>query len=221
MGRRLFQEQLHIIQKLYCFLQTYTAKFYKEKLRSLSGYFRICSAKLTLSCNDHLVKVKYSDKYKVFNNFSLSYHKKHYDYREYRFRYRGFELCASNDSRVQGIWKTGNSLREKILKSVYCPSIFKTIKKGYVVGKQFNAFLAGSAQSFDKYEYRLHNGRLKICAEKLKPATVKLTKEDLLLCNDSLINVKFDDQYKVWNNFSMLFKNKVYRLPNIELWITA
>ena len=67
------------------------------------GYFRIFSAKLTLSCNDNLVKVKSSEEY------MLSYHKKHYDYRDYRFRYHAFELCASNVSRVQAIWKTENS----------------------------------------------------------------------------------------------------------------
>ena len=46
-------------------------------------HFAICSAKLSLSCNDHLVKVKYSEKYKVFKNFALSYRKNRYDYREY------------------------------------------------------------------------------------------------------------------------------------------
>ena len=39
------------------------------------------------------------------------------------------------------------------------------------------SFLAGSAQSFDKHECRLYNGRLSICAKKLKPATTDLTKK--------------------------------------------
>ena len=94
---------------------------------------------------------------------------------------------------------------------VFCPKMRYTRIKYYVEGKQFNVFLYRSAQSFDKHEYRLCKGRLSICAEKLKPETTDLTKEDLLLCKDSLIKIKFDDQYKVRKNFAILFKNKVYR----------
>ena len=36
------------------------------------------------------------------------------------------------------------------------------------------------------------------------------TKEDLLMCNDSIINIKYDDEYKVRTNFSILYKKKVY-----------
>ena len=32
-----------------------------------------------------------------------------------------------------------------------------------------------------------------------------------LMCNDSVVNIRYDDQYKVWTNFSILhMKNKVY-----------
>jgi hypothetical protein len=30
------------------------------------------------------------------------------------------------------------------------------------------------------------------------------------MCNDSIINVKYDDEYEVWTDFSILYKNKVY-----------
>ena len=140
-------------------------------------HFAICSAKLSLSCNDHLVKVKYNEKYKVFKNFALPYRKNHYNQREYRIRHDGIELCASNDSRVQAIWKTGNSWW-KGTKSAYCLSMFKTIKKlNMLLASSSMSFLAGSAQSFDKHECRLYNGRLSICAKKLKPATTDLTKK--------------------------------------------
>ena len=49
------------------------------------GYFAICSAKLSLSCNDYLVKVKYGDQYNVLQNFSRFTNNKMYDYREYQF----------------------------------------------------------------------------------------------------------------------------------------
>jgi hypothetical protein len=73
------------------------------------GHFAICSAKLSLSCNDDLVKVKYGDQYNVFKNFSLFYNNTMYDYREYRFGNEGLEMCGSNDSRVQALWRTRNS----------------------------------------------------------------------------------------------------------------
>ena len=30
------------------------------------------------------------------------------------------------------------------------------------------------------------------------------------MCNDSIINIKNDDEYKVRTDFSILYKNKVY-----------
>ena len=121
--------------------------FFKSTLQSFTrkdygvtrGYFSICSGKLSLSCNDYLVKVKYREQYKVFKNFSLSYHKKHYDYREYRLRDDTFELCTSNDSRVQDIWKTQNSWEKDWYK--HYPCWYYIIKNfAYVVGKHFSVF---------------------------------------------------------------------------------
>ncbi|CAB4040138.1 Hypothetical predicted protein, partial [Paramuricea clavata] len=36
------------------------------------------------------------------------------------------------------------------------------------------------------------------------------TQEDLSMCNESIINIKYDDEYKVWIDFSILYKNTVY-----------
>ena len=182
------------------------------------GYFAICSAKISVSnCNDHLVRVNYSEEYKVFKNFSLSYHKKQYDYREYRFGHDAFELCASNNSKVQDLWKSRNSWN-KIKSQFYCPNPLITINKTYyVVGKQFNVFFVATAQSFKKHEYMVFDGQFFICGEKLKPETPNLTKEDILLCKDSLIKIKFDEKYKVWNNFSILYKNKVYHYTEYRI----
>ena len=184
--------------------QSFTRKDYGVYL----GYFRICSAKINLSCNEHLVKVKYNEKYKVFNNFSLSYHKKHYGYREYRLTSQGFKLCTSDNSTVQDIWKARNSWRK--WKSIAFCRKWWNVKAYYTVGKQFNVFLATSAQSFEKHEYSVSNSQLKICANKLKPRTTDLTKEDMLLCKDSLIKINWDDEYEVLYNFKILYKRKVY-----------
>ena len=72
------------------------------------------------------------------------------------------------------------------------------------------SFFVRSAQSFEKHEYVVRHGQFYICSEKLKPATPNFTKEDMLSCNDSLIKVKFDEKYKVWNDFSIFYENKVY-----------
>ena len=186
--------------------QSFTRQDYGVHL----GYFRICSAKLSLSCYDNLESVQYSEKYTVFKNFSLSYQMKHYDYREYRLQDYAFELCFSNDSRVQDVWKTRNSW-DKAYKNYSCSDTWYTIKRfAYVVGKQFDVFFAGSAQSFKKHEYMVDHGVLVICGERLNPETPDLTKEDMLLCYDSLITIKFGLEYKVWNNFSIFHENKVY-----------
>jgi type II secretory pathway component PulJ len=36
------------------------------------------------------------------------------------------------------------------------------------------------------------------------------TQEDLLMCNESIINIKYDDEYKVRTDLSILYKNTVY-----------
>jgi hypothetical protein len=49
--------------------QSFTRRDYGVIFR----HFAICSAKLSLSCNDDLVKVKYEEQYNVFKNVSLFY----------------------------------------------------------------------------------------------------------------------------------------------------
>ena len=54
------------------------------------------------------------------------------------------------------------------------------------------------------------DGKPYICKEKLRHDSTEYTQEDLLMCNDSIINIKYDEEYKVWTNFSILYKNKMY-----------
>ena len=54
------------------------------------------------------------------------------------------------------------------------------------------------------------DGTPNICKEKLRPTSSEYTQEDLLMCNDSIINIKYDDEYKVRTDFSILYKNMVY-----------
>ena len=170
------------------------------------GHFAICSAKLSLSCNDDLIKVKYDEKYNVFKNFSLFYNNTMYDYREYRFSHDSLEMCVSNDSRVQALWRTRNSWEK--FKEVYKCYYYYLLY--YIVTKQFTVYSAYSSQYFTRNDYALIDDTPYICKEKSRPISTEYTQEDLLMCKDSIINIKYDDEYKVETDFSILYKNKVY-----------
>ena len=184
--------------------------FTRQDYGVVLGHFFICSAKFSLSCNDNLIKVRYGERYKVFKNFSLSYRTKYYEYREYRLGHDTIELCASKDPVVQTIWTIRNSWN-KAVGSFYCANELKPMNKTfYSVSTQFKVFLVRSVQSLEKYEYTVLHGQLLICDENLKPDTPSFTRADMLLCNDSLVEIKLDEQYKVGNDFSLFYKNKVY-----------
>ena len=183
--------------------------FTMEDYGVISGYFSICSAKHSLSCNDYLVKVKYSEQYNVFNDFSLIYNNRKYDYSEYRIKKNTIEMCASNNLTVLHIWKTRNSLeRSELLRSTRCNK--RITLNNYIVNEQFTVYFSSRNQYFTNNDYDVRDGVAVVCRKTLRPISFHYTKEDLLMCNDSIINIKYDDEYKVWNNFSILYKNKMY-----------
>ncbi|CAB3981153.1 Hypothetical predicted protein [Paramuricea clavata] len=192
-----------------CFKPT-EQSFTRQDYGVTFGYFAICSAKLSLSCNDYLVKVKYGDQYNVLQNFSLFTNNNMCDYRQYQFGNDSLVMCASNDSRIRTIWRTRNSW--EMFKDRYkCRGSFKRISAWYyTVNKQFTVYLAPRSQYFTRNDNGVEDGKLIICQEKFKPISKKYTQEDLLMCNDSIINIKYDDEYKVRTNFSIIYKNKVY-----------
>ena len=180
-----------------------------------AAHFTVCSAKLSLSCDYHLFRVKYREQYIVWKNFSLFYNNKMYDYREYRFNNNTLEMCASHDSRVQAIWKTTISWDKVITDSFYCGFNFGMLKtkhvKYYVVSKQFTVYAAESAQLFKKDEYMVQfPGTLAICEIHLTPKTFEFTEGDMTVCNDSIIRIAYDDNYVVRKDFSLIYKDKVY-----------
>ena len=181
--------------------------FTRQDYGVILGHFAICSTKLSLSCNDDLVKVKYDEQYNVLENFSLFYNNKIYDYREYRLGNEGLEMCVSNDSRVQALWRTRNSWEK--FKEVYKCYRYHYLLY-YTVTKQFTVYSAYNSQYFTRNDYAVIDGNPNICGKKLRPTSTEYTQEDLLMCNDSIIKIKYDDEYKVRTDFSILCKNKVY-----------
>jgi hypothetical protein len=159
---------------------------------TFAGYFAICSAKLSLSCNDYLVKVKYGDQYNVLQNFSLFTNNKMYDYREYQFRNEGLEMCASNDSRIRAIWKTRHSWKK--LKNQYkCRgSAQKIHAMYYTVNKQFTVYFAPRSQYFTRNNYGVKDGKPYIYMRR------KLETHIIRIYRGRSINVqRFNHQYNI------------------------
>ena len=206
-----YHENYTLFKDFNVFLKPTNQNFTSEDYGVISGYFSICSAKLSLSCNDYLLKVKYSEQYNVFNDFSLMYYNRKYDYREYRINNNTIEMCASNHSIILHIWKTRNSLEKStFLSSLRCNKRIELYKQFYTINKQFTVYHSKSNQYFKNHMYNVEDGILYVCKDTLRPDSFHFTQEDLLMCNDSIINVTYDDEYKVCNNFSILYKDKMY-----------
>ncbi len=166
-----------------------------------------------LMCNDSIINIKYNEEYKVWTNFSILYKNKMYDYTKYRVLDDIVKICNSTDNHVRNIWKLRNDWVKNSMHLKSCNKPNRTFwlhQKYYTVSKQFTVYYAPAGRYFTNNHYAVTDGKLIICQEQLGPTSTEYTKEDLLMCNDSIINIKYNDEYKVWNNFSMLYKKKVY-----------
>ena len=179
--------------------------------------FRPKSTKYTkedlLMCKDSIINIKYDDEYKVRTDISILYKNMLYDYTEYRVLNHGIKICNSTDDYVRNIWKVRNKWVKGTMHQKSCNKPIREswlYRKYYTVNKQFTVYLGGRGQYFTRNDYGVKDGKLYICDEKFRPVSTEYTQEDLLMCNNSIINIKHDDEYKVWTDFSILYKNKVY-----------
>ncbi|CAB4020878.1 Hypothetical predicted protein [Paramuricea clavata] len=166
-----------------------------------------------LMCNDSIINIKYHEEYKVRTDFSILYKNMVYDNSEYRILNDGIKICNSTNNYVKNIWKLRNKWVKETMHEKSCNKLFRTFRfprKYYTVNKQFTVYLAPNSQYFTRNNYEVHDGKPYICREKFRPTSTEYTPEDLLKCNDSIINIKYGDEYKVWDNFSILYKNMVY-----------
>jgi hypothetical protein len=166
-----YSENYTLHTNLTVFFKPTNQNFTRQDYGVIMGYFAICSKQLSLSCNDDLVKVKYDEQYNVFRNFSLVYSNKIYDYREYRFRHDSLEICGSNDSRVQAIWRTRNSWQKSLPASCY--RSYTLNARYYTVTKQFAVYSADNGQYFRRNDYAVIDGKPYVCGkENLSPIYV-------------------------------------------------
>ena len=118
-------------------------------------------------------------------------------------------ISENNASSTEFIRKIQNSW-EKFKERYKCNGTVDKLTAMHTMNKLFAVYFAGTSQQFTGNDYGVSDGKPYICKEKLRPTSTEYTKEDLLMCNDSIINIKYDVEYKVWNNFSILYKNKMY-----------
>ena len=191
---------------------------------STNSTFVVCTEKLRprateytqedlLMCSDSIINIKYNDEYKVWNNFSIFYKNKMYDYTEYRVLNDGIKICNSTQAYIRNIWKVRNWWVKATMHLNSCNdpnNRFSFYKKYYAVDKHFTVYLSTRSQYFTRNDYGVNDGEIEVCDEMLRPTTAQYTQIDLSMCNDSIINIKYDNEYKVWNNFSIFYKNKVY-----------
>ena len=222
--RRLYRPYYTVSKQFTVYFSATNQYFTKNDYGVIDGEPHICEEKLRpesseythedlLMCNDSIPNIKYDDEYKVWNNFSILYKNKMYDYTEYRVLNDSIKICNSTDNYVRNIWKLRNDWVKKRmhLKSCNKPNrAFFLNRPYYVVSKQFTVYFSDTSQYFTKNDYGVIDGKPHICEEKLRPYSTGYTQEDLLMCNDSIINIQYDDEYNVWANFSILYKNKVY-----------
>ncbi|CAB3981152.1 Hypothetical predicted protein, partial [Paramuricea clavata] len=166
-----------------------------------------------LMCNDSIISIKYDDEYKLRTDFSILYKNKVYDYIQYRVLNDGIKICNSTDNYVRNIWKVRNKwVKARMYKKSCNKPIreFWLYREYYIVDKQFTVYSGGDGDYFTRNEYWVEDGKLKICYVNKRPDATEYTQEDLLMCKDSIINIKYDDEYKVRTDFSILHKKMVY-----------
>ena len=159
-------------------------------------------------CNDSIINIRYDDEYKVGTDFSIFYKNKVYDYTEYRVLNDSIKICNSTDNYVRNIWKVRNKWVKARMHQKSCNKPIREswlYRNYYTVNKEFTVYLTRRSQYFTKNNYGVKYAQLYICYEKLRSISTEYTQEDLLMCNDSIINIKYDDEYKVRTDFSIFY----------------
>ena len=156
-----------------------------------------------LLCRDSVFRMKHDREYHVFNNFSIFYNQREYRYNEYRVEEDEIKICNSSNIDVLNDWNTWNRW-------------FKTSKKcdegmvklalkasAYTVTKDLTVYCKSLKEHFKHTNYVFtHAGKLAyICKE---------TSNNLSLCSDYDVTIKYDERYEVWNNFSIFYKGEEY-----------
>jgi hypothetical protein len=149
-----------------------------------------------IECANFTVTIKYEDVYRVWNNFSIMYQGRMYSYDEYRITDDGLQVCKSSDRLIKEKWRNF-IVSEKITTAfqVCNVSVDGFYSENYTLHTNFTVFFKPTNQNFTRQDYGVILGYFAICSRKLR-----------FSCNDDLVKVKYDEQYNVFKNFSLVYK---------------
>jgi hypothetical protein len=115
-------------------------------------------------CNDSIINIKYDDEYKVWDNFSILYKNKMYDYTAYRVLNDCIKICNSSDNDVRNTWKERNKYVKQSMHYKSCNGLaYVEYYRGYYnVLKDFKVLILATKQVITKYDYGVVEGKFRI-----------------------------------------------------------
>jgi hypothetical protein len=153
-----------------------------------------------LMCNDSIINIKYDDEYKVLvrTDFSILYKNKVNNYTEYRVLNDSIKICNSTDYYVRNIWKLRNNWVKATMDEKSCNKPITYIQFDrweYTVLKNFRVLILATKKLITKYGYAIYEDKLITCVTE---------------CANFTFTIKYEDKYRVWNNFSMMYQGRMY-----------
>jgi hypothetical protein len=148
-------------------------------------------------CNDSIINIKYDDEYKVWTDFSILYKNKVYNYTEYRVLNDSTKICNSTDNDLRNSWKLRNDWVKGTMHPKSCNKPMTYIQFDrweYTVLKNFRVLILATKKLITKYDYAVFKGKIITCGTE---------------CAKFTFTIKYEDEYRVWNNFSMMYSTKV------------
>ncbi|CAB3990214.1 Hypothetical predicted protein [Paramuricea clavata] len=149
-------------------------------------------------CNDSIINIKYDDEYKVQIDFSILYKNKVYNYTEYRVLNDSIKICNSTDNYVRNSWKLRNVWVKGTMHQKSCNKPMTYIQFDrweYTVLKHFRVMILATKKLITKYDYAVFKGKIITCVTE---------------CAKVTFTIKYEDEYRVWNNFSMMYQGRMY-----------
>ena len=130
----------------------------------------ISSSKVgSIECGSSLTfTISYESDYKVWNNFSIMYQGKTYDYNQYRIIEEGLQVCNSSNTTIQQRWQHLITKKKEKMASRHCNiTVDGYPQRDYVVYKDLAVFLKLTVQNFTRRDHGVIHGHFAICRKSL------------------------------------------------------
>ena len=169
----------------------------------LEAKFPLNTSGELLLCKDSVFRMTYDREYQVFNNFSIFYNRREYTYNDYRVEEDEIKICNSSNIDVLNDWNTWNRWLKTSKKCDEGMVKLALKASAYTVTKDLTVYFKSRKEHFKQSNYVFtRSGKLAyICKE---------TGNNLSLCSDSDVTIKYHERFEVWNNFSIFYKGEEY-----------